>query len=99
MKSLLARIRDCTGFDWDDGNTGKNERAHSVTDAECEETMLGQILAVADSAHSRKEERIGILGKTLRGRELFLVITLRGEKIRVISARDMSLKEREVYNQ
>jgi uncharacterized DUF497 family protein len=34
-----------------------------------------------------------------RGRRLFIAFTIRGEKIRVISARDMSKKERSIYEQ
>jgi uncharacterized DUF497 family protein len=37
------------------------------------------------------------LGKTDRGRLLFVVFTIRGDKIRVISARDASKKERSHY--
>lgn len=42
-------------------------------------------------------DRYFVLGQTDAGRELFLVFTLRDELIRVISAREMSRKERKVY--
>jgi len=51
----------------------------------------------ADVAHSDLEDRWFVLGQTDTGRELFVVFTIRGESIRVISARDMSRKERKVY--
>ena len=38
-----------------------------------------------------------MLGRSDAGRELFLIFTLRGDLIRVISARDMSRAERKVY--
>ena len=39
-----------------------------------------------------------MLGKTDSGRKLFVVCTIRGDLIRVISARDMTKREREVYS-
>jgi hypothetical protein len=51
----------------------------------------------ADAAHSENEERFFVLGRSDAGRELFLVFTLHEYLIRVISARDMSRRERKVY--
>ena len=48
--------------------------------------------------YSETENRFYALGKTDLKRTLFIVITVRNKLIRVISARDMSRKEREVYN-
>jgi hypothetical protein len=49
--------------------------------------FFNQPLIVApDVAHSRVEDRFFVRGQTDAGRELFLVFTLRGELIRVISA-------------
>jgi uncharacterized DUF497 family protein len=50
-------------------------------------------------AHSQKEPRYYVLGHTIAGRRLFIAFTIRGDKIRVISARDMSKKERSIYEQ
>ena len=52
-----------------------------------------------NSAHSEKEPRYYVLGHTIAGRRLFIAFTVREEKIRVISARDMSKKERKIYEQ
>ena len=57
------------------------------------------ILLLDDVKHSRDEERYYVLGQTNAGRRLFISFTIRSEKIRVISARDMSHKEREIYAQ
>jgi len=43
------------------------------------------------------EVRILVLGKTDSGRKLFVVCTVRGDRIRVISAREMTKREREAY--
>lgn len=94
----LALLAECTGFDWDDGNKEKNWINHQVTFAECEELFFNQPLAVADDAlHSKDENRHYALGQTNAGRLLFISFTIRQKLIRVISARDMSRKERKVY--
>lgn len=95
---LVDRLRRCTGFEWDEGNSGKNWEKHRVSDGECEQVFFGQpLLALPDSSHSESEDRILVLGKTDSGRKLFVVCTVRGDLIRVISARDMTKREREVY--
>ena len=40
-----------------------------------------------------------MLGHTDPGRRLFIVFTVRNNRIRVISARDMSRKERKIYEE
>lgn len=94
----LARI---TGFDWDDGNARKNDK-HNVAQGEAEEVFFNQpLLMLEDQRHLDQEVRFHALGKTLDGRALHITFTLRGggTLIRVISARDMHRKERNVYEQ
>jgi uncharacterized protein len=94
----MSAVTDCTGFDWDEGNSDKNWRKHRVSDSECEEVFLNQPLVVRpDQRHSQEERRFYALGQTDRTRELFVVFTIRGGLIRVISARDMTSKERRIY--
>jgi uncharacterized protein len=94
----LERLADCNGFQWDAGNSGKIWETHRLTATECEELFFYQPLVLGeDEKHSGAEERLYALGKTDAGRFLFVVITIRGHLIRVISARDMSRKERRIY--
>ena len=94
----LERLRACTGFQWDDGNAEKNWIRHRISRNEAEETFLNQPLVVADDhEHSAAEERFYALGQTNRGRLLFVVFAIRRRLIRIISARDMTKREREVY--
>lgn len=89
------------GFDWDAGNARKNER-HGVSQAEAEQIFFDlRLLVVLDDRHSQAEPRFHGLGTTLAGRLLHVTFNLRvgGKKIRVISARDMSRKERTYYEQ
>lgn len=90
-----------TGFDWDAGNARKNDK-HDVSTAESEQVFFNApLLVLADAKHSAVEPRFHALGKTDEGRLLHITFTLRGDgqKIRVISARDMHRKEREFYDQ
>jgi uncharacterized DUF497 family protein len=94
----LKRLLECTGFQWDGANAPKIWRKHRVTASECEQMFFNQPLIVADDEkHSRMESRYYALGHTDAGRLLFAVFTIRGDRIRPISARDMSRKERKVY--
>jgi uncharacterized DUF497 family protein len=85
-----------SGFDWDDGNRAKC-REHGVSPAEIEALFERPVLIVPDEAHSTNEERLRAIGRTVRGRSVFLVFTIRerdGERlIRPISARYMHRKE------
>jgi len=91
-------LSGCTSFEWDEGNATKNWERHKVNQAECEEIFfLEPLLVHVDRAHSGAEARYFALGQTATTRKLFVVFTLRGERIRVISARPMSRRERRVY--
>ncbi len=91
-------LRDCTGFQWDAGNATKNWDLHRVSDAECEQVFFNRpILVAPDRVHSQAEPRYAALGQTAAGRRLAIVFTTRGSLLRVISARDMSRRERRVY--
>jgi uncharacterized DUF497 family protein len=56
---------------------------------------------LADAAHSQREERLRAIGRTDKGRGVFIIFTLRrkGDEllIRPISARYMHKKEIEAY--
>jgi uncharacterized DUF497 family protein len=98
MADPLDLLAAAAGFDWDAGNATKNWEGHAVTQAECEMVFFQQPLVLAsDVAHSGTEARFYALGQTPLGRYLFVVFTMRGALIRVVSARDQSRREREVY--
>ncbi len=94
----VVSLPEFTGFEWDEGNVEKNWLSHRVTAQEAEQVFFNRPLLVADdSGHSRRERRCFVLGQTDADRKLFIAFTVRNKRIRVISARDMSRKEREVY--
>lgn len=79
------------GFDWDEGNRDKNWSLHHVTDDEAEEIFRTGAKVL------RKGHRFLAYGQTEAGRYLFVVFELRSGRIRIISARDMTRKERRFY--
>ena len=90
------------GFDWDAGNERKNVEAHQVSQTDAEELFYNQPLVVsADEGHSTEEPRWHALGVADNGRKLHVTFMLRhnNTKIRIISARDMSRKERKIYEE
>ncbi len=88
------------GFEWDEGNLLKNWEKHRVSASECEQIFFNRPLVVrSDDSHSQRESRSFALGATDSGRRLFVVFIVRDMKIRVISARNMSRKERKVYDE
>jgi uncharacterized protein len=96
----MLDLSQLTGFDWDESNREKNWEKHRVLASECEEVFFNlPLLLQSDDAHSQKEPRYFVLGHTIAGRRLFIAFTVREDKIRVISARDMSKKERKIYEQ
>ncbi len=98
MTDPLDSLHDCTGFEWDEGNSEKNWIKHQVSRGECEELFFNEPLAAArDDKHSEDEPRYYVLGQTDEGRRLFVVVTIRDKLIRVIAARNMSRREEKEY--
>jgi uncharacterized protein len=93
---------NAAGFDWDAANRAKCEK-HGVSVAEVEDLFNRPILIVPDATHSRGEERLRAIGKTAKGRSVFMVFTIRargGKRfIRPVSARYMHRKEVKHYEE
>lgn len=85
-------------FDWDESNIEKNWKKHKVHYREAEEVFSNrQLKLFEDIKHSQKENRLIALGSTNQNRLLYIIFTMRNQKIRIISARDQSKKERRLY--
>ncbi len=95
LQDLIAKADE---FEWDEGNTDKNWDSHRVRNEEAEEVFSNEPkLLSEDKKHSEKEPRYFCLGQTYKGRTMLVSFTLRRDHIRIISARDMSRKERKIY--
>ena len=95
----MIEFNEIEGFEWDRFNIIKIWQKYGVNFKECEEIFFNTPLMISDDTmHSTlSEKRFHVLGQTNRRRKLFLSFTMRSNKIRVISARDMNKKERKYY--
>lgn len=85
-------------FEWDEYNKEKIWKKHAVPFKECEEVFFNKNYTIyPDEKHSESEIRFLCLGSTLRGKKLTIIFTIRSGNIRIISARNMSKKERRIY--
>ncbi len=98
----MIDLRRITGFDRHPGNALKSEAKHGVSASEAEQTFFNEpLLVLEEKKHSQAESRFHALGTTDDRRFLHVSFTVRGngDRIRVISARDMHRKERSHYEQ
>lgn len=87
----LSRLE---GFEWDEGNLEHIKR-HRVNYRESEAVFFNKPLIITpDKTHSQSEERLRVYGLTNKNRQICLIFTIRNNKIRVISARDLNKKEK-----
>ena len=94
----MDRLLHCEGFDWDKGNFNKSWIKHKVSPSESEQIFFNEpFLILEDVEHSQQENRFYALGRTDAERLLFVSFIIRGNCIRVISARNMSRNERKEY--
>jgi uncharacterized DUF497 family protein len=87
-------------FEWDEAKSRRNLKKHGVSFEEAS-TIFGDPLArtIHDAVHSEQEDRFVNLGESQRGRLLVVVFTDRGDKIRIVSARAASRRERRDYEE
>lgn len=97
---FMELFRELLEFEWDAGNREKNLLKHRVANAECEEAFFDPhkrvLKEVLHSGDGKEEKRHIMIGRTKADRALFVVFTLRKNRVRVISARDLHKKEREL---
>jgi uncharacterized protein len=87
-------------FDWDPNKAASNLRRHNVSFGEAA-TVFSDPLSttVPDPDHSLDEDRAITVGLSHRGRLLMVAHTERGDRIRIISARELTRTERAQYEE
>ncbi|HEX8684649.1 MAG TPA: BrnT family toxin [Ardenticatenaceae bacterium] len=85
-------------FDWDEQKAASNVTKHGVSFEEAA-TVFSDPLAVIfdDEMHSSEEARELLIGHSLNSRLLLVSFTERGDTVRIISARPVTRKERQDY--
>ncbi|PSF27377.1 hypothetical protein C7H19_24990 [Aphanothece hegewaldii CCALA 016] len=84
------------GFEWDEKKRWSNLKKHGIDFADAYQIFSGDILEIEDQRSNYGEERFLAIG-VLDGQVLAVVYTLRGEQIRLISARKATKDERKIY--
>lgn len=94
---VIPKLGDVIGFEWDEANISHIAR-HKVLPKEAEEVFFDpDNILDEDIKHSTVEKRFLIIGKTRKGRLLYQIFTIRGDKMRIISSRDLNKKEVVLY--
>ncbi len=87
-------------FEWDLNKARRNLRTHSVSFDEASTAFSDTLsLTIYDPLHSGEEERMILIGNSHRNRLLVIVHTERRDKVRIISARRATKKERNQYEE
>ncbi|HEX8072048.1 MAG TPA: BrnT family toxin [Pyrinomonadaceae bacterium] len=100
LKPALEESPDRVDVIWDEGKHGSNRAEHEISFPEAATVFTDPLAAVIDDPdHSFDERRFLIVGETAGGRLLVVSYTERGGKIRIISARRATPKERRNYEE
>lgn len=87
-------------FEWNPIKARTNLQKHGVSFSEAASAFMDQLsVTIPNPAHSDDEERFLLLGLSDAERLLIVVHTIRGETIRIISARTANRRERSQYEQ
>ena len=87
-------------FEWDPRKAEANARKHGVTFTEAASVFRDSLSATAsDPDHSHLEDRYIIVGQSEAGRLLIVSHADRGDRIRIISARELTRPERRTYEE
>lgn len=87
-------------FEWDPQKASGNLRKHKVPFGEAATVFDDPFsVTVPDPDHSSEEDRLIIVGQSYRRRLLIVAFAERGDRIRIISARELTRTERQAYEE
>ena len=87
-------------FEWDIAKAKRNLQKHGVSFEEASSVFYDTLAVTgADPDHSEGEERLVTFGVSSQGRLLVVAHTERGGGIRIISARNATQYERQIYEE
>ncbi len=87
-------------FEWDANKAEKNIKIHGVSFDEASTAFRDTLsLTIYDPLHSDEEDRLILIGNSCKNRLLVIVHTEREDKVRIISARKATRKERKQYEE
>jgi uncharacterized DUF497 family protein len=94
----MNNFDNITGFDWDSHNSEKIYRKNKITIKEAESIFADINFVLSGARISGQETRYAIMG-TSDKKKLIAIFTIRKNKVRIISARTQSKKERKIYEE
>jgi uncharacterized protein len=94
----MNNFDNITGFEWDKHNSEKIFQKHKITIKEAESIFADNKFILSGARVSGNETRYAIMG-TSGKKKLITIFTIRKNKIRIISARPQSRKERKIYEE
>lgn len=87
-------------FEWDPRKASSNFIKHGVSFNEATTVFKDELsITIHDPAHSDMEDRFVEIGNSCQNRILIVIYTERGDKIRIISARQATRKEKRHYEE
>jgi hypothetical protein len=85
-------------FEWDIAKAKANLRKHRVAFSEATTVLRNKVsITIHDPDHSFDEDRYITITASIANRLLMVSHTDRGDRTRIISARELTRKEREAY--
>lgn len=87
-------------FEWDRTKAARNVIKHRVRFPEAATVFFDEnAIFEADPDHSEDEDRYIVIGRSIRANVLLVVHVIRGERIRLLSARVATPAERNAYEE
>ena len=85
-------------FEWDNDKAKTNLKKHRVSFSEAATVLRDRLsITIYDPDHSDAEDRYLTIGTSVSGRFLMVAHTDRDDRTRIISARELTRKERKAY--
>lgn len=99
MPWVDKRVRLCIHYGWDEEKAAANLRKHGIDFAEAALVLEDELALTLRDLYSESEERFVTIGRDARDRLLVVVYAWREKRIRLISARETTGKERRNYEE
>jgi hypothetical protein len=84
-------------FEWDQAKAAQNFKKHRVSFETACEAFFDPFLVPADGGVEQGEAREALIGMTITWKLLFVVYVMRGDVVRIVSARPTTKPERKRY--
>ena len=96
----MSGRKDTSEVVWDEVKNRLNQKKHRISFEEAATVFMDPLeIAIYDPAHGITEHRFISIGQSLKGRMLVVSYTERAGRIRIITARQPTRRERRAYGE